>query len=94
MRLRRYASEKTGRSQLAIDAFASAMEVILRSLAGNSGLDPIDLLGAMRDAHEAGEKNFGLDVHIGQSVDMMKAEWFNRCGLRRSQSLMLLRLRS
>ena len=48
------------------------MEIIPRSLAGNSGLDPIDMLVAMRAAHEAGKKNFGLDVHTGQSVDMMK----------------------
>jgi thermosome len=73
LRLRQSASEETSRSQLAIEAFASAMEVIPRSIAENSGLDPIDMLVAMRAAHEAGEKNYGFDVHTGQPADMMKA---------------------
>ena len=73
LQLRRSASEEIGRSQLAIEAFASAMEIIPRSLAENSGLDPIDMLVALRAAHEAGKKNFGLDVDAGQPADMLKA---------------------
>jgi thermosome len=73
LQLRRYASQEGGRVQLAIEAFASALEVIPRSLAENSGLDPIDMLVAIRAAHEAGKKNFGLDVYEGKPVDMLKA---------------------
>jgi len=73
IQLRRWASEEIGRSQLAIEAFASAMEIIPRSLAENSGLDPIDMLVALRAAHEAGKKNFGLDVNAGKPADMLKA---------------------
>jgi thermosome len=73
LQLRRSASEEIGRSQLAIEAFASAMEIIPRSLAENSGLDPIDMLVALRAAHEAGKKNFGLDVDAGQPADMLEA---------------------
>jgi thermosome len=73
LQLRRSASEEIGRSQLAIEAFASAMEIIPRSLAENSGLDPIDMLVALRAAHDAGKKNFGLDVDAGQPADMLKA---------------------
>ena len=73
IQLRRSASEEIGRSQLAIEAFASAMEIIPRSLAENSGLDPIDMLVALRAAHEAGKKNFGLDVNAGKPADMLKA---------------------
>jgi archaeal chaperonin len=73
LQLRRYASQEGGRVQLAIEAFASALEVIPRSLAENSGLDPIDMLVAIRAAHEAGKKNFGLDVFEGKPVDMLKA---------------------
>ena len=72
LQLRRSASEEIGRSQLAIEAFASAMEIIPRSLAENSGLDPIDMLVALRAAHEAGKKNFGLDVGAGKPADMLK----------------------
>jgi thermosome len=73
LHLRRYASQEGGRVQLAIEAFAAALEVIPRSLAENSGLDPIDMLVAIRAAHEAGKKNFGLDVYEGKPVDMLKA---------------------
>jgi len=73
LQLRRSASEEIGRSQLAIEAFASAMEIIPRSLAENSGLDPIDMLVALRAAHEAGKKNFGLDVDAGKPADMLEA---------------------
>jgi thermosome len=73
IQLRKWAAEEIGRSQLAVEAFASAMEVIPRSLAENSGLDPIDMLVALRSAHEAGKTNFGLDVDAAQPADMVKA---------------------
>ena len=73
LQLRKYASQEGGRVQLAIEAFAAALEVIPRSLAENAGLDPIDMLVAIRAAHEAGKKNFGLDVYQGKPVDMLKA---------------------
>jgi thermosome len=73
LQLRRYASQEGGRAQLAIEAFASALEVIPRTLAENAGLDPIDMLVAIRAAHEAGKKNFGLNVYEGKPVDMLKA---------------------
>ena len=59
--------------RLAIEAFAAALEVIPKSLAENAGLDPIDMLVAIRAAHEAGKKNFGLDVYQAKPVDMLKA---------------------
>ena len=73
IQLRKWAAEEIGRSQLAVEAFASAMEVIPRSLAENSGLDPIDMLVALRSAHEAGKTNFGLDVNAAKPADMVKA---------------------
>ena len=73
LQLRRYASQEGGRVQLAIEAFGAALEIIPRSLAENAGLDGIDMLVAIRAAHEAGKKNFGLDVYEGKPVDMLKA---------------------
>jgi thermosome len=73
LQLRRYAAQQGGRAQLAIEAFAAALEVIPKSLAENAGLDPIDMLVAIRAAHEAGKKNFGLDVYQAKPVDMLKA---------------------
>jgi len=73
LQLRKYAAQEGGRVQLAIEAFASSLEIIPRTLAENSGLDAIDMLVAIRAAHEAGKKNFGLDVYAGKPVDMLKA---------------------
>ncbi len=73
LHLRKYASQEGGRAQLAIEAFASALEIIPRTLAENAGLDAIDMLVAIRAAHEAGKKTFGLDVFQGKPVDMLKA---------------------
>ncbi|HJJ89795.1 MAG TPA: thermosome subunit alpha [Methanocorpusculum sp.] len=71
LRLREYAATQGGRIQLAIEAFASALEVIPRTLAENAGLDPIDKLVELRAAHEKDEKTFGLDVFEGKPVDML-----------------------
>jgi thermosome len=73
LQLRRYASQQGGRVQLAIEAFAAALEIIPRSLAENAGLDPIDILVGIRAAHEAGKKTFGLDAETGKPADMLKA---------------------
>ncbi|MBN1763076.1 MAG: TCP-1/cpn60 chaperonin family protein [Methanomicrobia archaeon] len=73
LKLRDYAASVGGREQLAIQAFADAIEVIPRALAENAGLDPIDMLVALRSAHEKGQKNAGLDVFKGEPTDMLKA---------------------
>ncbi|MHB8164171.1 MAG: thermosome subunit alpha [Methanoregula sp.] len=73
LRLRQYAATVGGRNQLAIEAFASAMEIIPRVLAENAGLDPIDMLVDLRAAHESGKKAYGLDVIAGKPADMLKA---------------------
>ena len=73
LRLREYAATVGGRAQLAIEAFAAAMEIIPRTLAENAGFDAIDLLVAMRASHEAGKKTFGIDATTGKPADMLKA---------------------
>ncbi len=73
LRMREYSAKLTGREQLAVLAFAEAMEIIPRTLAENSGLDPIDSLVDLRASHEAGNKTFGLNVFTGKPVDMKKA---------------------
>ena len=49
--LRKYADSLSGREQLAVNAFADAMEVIPRTLVENAGLDPIDTLTDLKAAH-------------------------------------------
>ena len=72
LRLRAYASTVGGREQLAIEAFANAMEVIPKTLAENAGLDQIDSLVSLRSQHEKGMKSAGLDMDTGKPVDMLK----------------------
>jgi chaperonin GroEL (HSP60 family) len=72
LRLRAYASTVGGREQLAIEAFANAMEIIPKTLAENAGLDQIDSLVALRSQHEKGVKGAGLDMDTGKPVEMLK----------------------
>jgi len=70
--LREYAAEIGGKEQLAIEAFANAVEVIPRALAENSGLDPIDILAELRAAHEQPDGwKMGINVHTGKVCDML-----------------------
>ncbi|MBI4182043.1 MAG: TCP-1/cpn60 chaperonin family protein [Candidatus Aenigmarchaeota archaeon] len=71
--IRTYADSFKGREQLAILAFADAMEIIPRSLAENAGLDPIDKLAALRAAHEKNDVRIGLNVFTGEVQDSVKA---------------------
>ncbi|WP_247731693.1 thermosome subunit alpha [Halovivax limisalsi] len=68
--LRDYADSVGGREQLAVEAFADALEVIPRTLAENAGLDPIDSLVELRSDHDAGETGAGLDAFTGDTIDM------------------------
>jgi len=70
--LRQYASTLEGREQLAVRAFADAVEAIPLTLAENSGFDPIDSLAALRNMTSQG-KAFGLDISTGQPSDMLAA---------------------
>ena len=68
--LREFARSQSGREQLAILAFADAMEIIPRTLAENAGLDPIDIIVNLRAAHEQGKRTYGINVYTGKIVDM------------------------
>jgi len=68
--LREFAQSFSGREQLAILAFAEAMEIIPRTLAENAGLDPIDILVEIRSAHEEDKLTYGVDIFSGKVVDM------------------------
>ena len=70
--LRKYADTFRGREQLAINAFAEAMEIIPRSLAENGGLDPIDVITKLRSEHEKNSA-IGIDVFTGMPQDMLIA---------------------
>lgn len=71
--IRSYAEGFKGREQLAILAFADALESIPQGLAQNAGLDPIEKVAGLRASHEKGLQNTGLDVFTGEVIDMVKS---------------------
>ncbi len=72
MALRDYGPSVGGREQMAIEAFANAIEVIPKTLSENAGLDPIDMMLEVRRAHKMGKKYAGINVLAGKVDDMLK----------------------
>ena len=71
--LRDYATKTGGREQLAINAFADAMEVIPRTLAESAGMDPIDTLVDLRAKHKNKSGiTFGVNVLDAKVADVEK----------------------
>ena len=72
MALRDYAPSVGGREQMAIEAFAHALEVVPKTLSENAGLDPINMMLEMRRLHKKGNKYAGVNVFNGKVEDMLK----------------------
>ncbi|RMF05782.1 thermosome subunit [Candidatus Woesearchaeota archaeon] len=72
LELSKFARKLSGREQLAVQAFAQAMEIIPRTLAENAGLDPIDVLTDLKAAHNKGQLWAGLNVFTGKVMDAWK----------------------
>ncbi|MBI4739261.1 TCP-1/cpn60 chaperonin family protein [Candidatus Woesearchaeota archaeon] len=70
--LRKFSDSLSGREQLAVRAFADAMETIPRTLAENAGLDPIDVLTELKSAHDKDKKWAGINVFTGKVMDAWK----------------------
>jgi thermosome len=70
--VRSYASQVGGREQLAIEAFADALETIPRTLAENAGLDILDTMVAMKAAHAKKDGAYmGVNVFDEGVIDMI-----------------------
>ena len=74
VKLRRYAPTVGGREQLAVEAFAQALESVPWALAENGGYDSINTLIELRGAHEGSnaDRNVGVNLADGKSADMWK----------------------
>jgi chaperonin GroEL (HSP60 family) len=70
--LKAYAGTLTGKEQLAVKAYAEAMEAIAITLSENAGMNPIDVLSELRTRHEKGETWAGVGVLEGKVQDMSK----------------------
>jgi len=73
--VREHAASVTGRRQLAVEAFADAIDVVPRTLAANAGMDPIDALVELRSTFDD-EDTAGIIVadedqtgHVGDPLD-------------------------
>ncbi|MEM1976589.1 MAG: thermosome subunit beta [Nitrososphaerota archaeon] len=71
--IRREAPKYPGKEQLAMLAFADALETIPRTLAENAGLEPVEILTDLRAKHERGSNSYGVEVFSGKVQDMVKA---------------------
>jgi len=72
MSLRDFAPTVGGREQMAIEAFANAMEIVPKTLSENAGLDPIDMMLEVRSQHKKGNIHAGINVLEGKVDDMFK----------------------
>lgn len=71
--LRKYATEVGGREQLAIQAFAEALESVPKTLAESAGMDAIDTLVMLRSKHKDPEnRSLGVGVYECKIVDTKK----------------------
>jgi archaeal chaperonin len=71
--VRAYAEQVGGREQLAIEAFAEALEIIPRTLTENAGLDILDTMVALRAAHaKEGGIYMGVNVFDEGVIDMLE----------------------
>jgi archaeal chaperonin len=74
VKLRKWAGSVGGREQLAVEAYAQALECIPWALAENGGYDSIDTLIGLRSAHEgsSASQNVGVNLADGKAADMWK----------------------
>ena len=71
-RLREYATKVGGKEQLAIEAFAKALETLPSTLAENAGLDSIEIMMKLRSAHAKEEGIYsGISIPDGNIVNML-----------------------
>ena len=71
MRLRKFAESIGGKEQLAVQAFADALEEIPAILASTTGMDVLETLMELRKLHAEGKVNAGIDVLNSKVIDDM-----------------------
>jgi chaperonin GroEL (HSP60 family) len=77
--LRRFAEGFPGREQLAIEAYADALEIIPRVLAENAGLDPLDAL--LQTVAKQSTNDTGLGHRIGMDIFAKEPSDMVDCGI-------------
>jgi len=72
--LRSYGEKLSGKEQLAVQAFADALETIPMVLAENAGMDPINSLMELRSKHQGKQRWVGIDPFKGKVSDLSKLD--------------------
>jgi thermosome len=73
--LKEFAKKLEGREQLAVSSFADSLEIVVKTLAENAGMDPIDIQVDLRAEHQKGKTWAGVnlsDVYKPTVSDMFK----------------------
>lgn len=71
--LRQHARTMSSKSQVFVNAYAKALEVIPRQLCNNAGFDANDVLNKLRQKHHSGHAQFGVDVSTGGVVNTFES---------------------
>lgn len=64
------AQKTEGKTALAVEAFAKALQAVPTIIADNGGFDSAELVTKLRAAHSAGRHTTGLDMAVGDIGDM------------------------
>jgi thermosome len=72
--LRVFAQRLSGKEQLAVHAYAEALETIPMTLAENAGMDSVNSLMELRAKHQAKHKWVGIDPYKGRVTDLSKLD--------------------
>jgi chaperonin GroEL (HSP60 family) len=72
--LRARAQKLSGKEQLAVQAYADALEAIPLTLAENAGMDPINSLMEVRSKHQTRQIWAGIDPLKGKVADLAKLD--------------------
>jgi len=76
--LKLYADDEKGLDQYAIRKFAEAFDVVPRTLAENSGLDPTNAMHALHSSHKAeNSQNFGFSLDTEGPVDSVSVDVYD-----------------
>jgi len=71
VQLEKYARTLEGQESYCLRRFAEALEIIPYTLAENAGLQPMEIVTELRNAHVQGHIHHGINVRKGCVTDMM-----------------------
>ncbi|KAF5278667.1 hypothetical protein FQA39_LY00709 [Lamprigera yunnana] len=78
LELNRYADTLPGLEQYSVRKFATALESFPKALADNSGHRATTVVDKLLEAHQAGKKNYGVDIDTENSIcDALEKEIFD-----------------